>query len=255
MLVDSISDIIDDADCIIEPAAGDGSFVDCLDDKNLYSFDIEPESSSIKKADWFNVDKSMFQSYNNILVIGNPPFGSQGVLAMKFIKESIFADRIAFILPMSFKKHSIQNRIPLNFWLEREIELPRNSFLLNGAEYHAPSVFQVWKKRENNRDKVRLSTNSDYISFTNKESADFRVRRVGGNAGVASKDLDYSEASNYFMKNQSVISTDTVIDLINATNFPSREYTVGPFSISKGELVEETNEVFNEYLKGENNND
>ena len=47
-----------------------------------------------------------------IHVIGNPPFGRQSSLAIKFIKKSCsFSDTISFILPKSFKKDSMKKSI------------------------------------------------------------------------------------------------------------------------------------------------
>ena len=44
-------------------------------------------------------------------------------------------------------KESIQNKLDLNFHLDRYIELPYNSFLLNGEDYGVNCVFQIWKKK------------------------------------------------------------------------------------------------------------
>ena len=41
---------------------------------------------------------------NNFIVIGNPPFGLRGQLALKFINHSSkFADYVCFILPQLFQ--------------------------------------------------------------------------------------------------------------------------------------------------------
>ena len=74
--------------------------------------------------------------------------------------------------------------------------------------------------------------------FTNKENADFRIQRVGGNADKASLDLNRSEQSNYFVKMiDNSITVEDMIIKINNTIFPSINYTVGPKSLSKSELL------------------
>ena len=223
-------------DCIIEPSAGDGSFSKQI--PNCLAYDIQPEGDNIQQADWLLLDKEQFKRYNNILVIGNPPFGQQNTLAVKFFNESSkIANVIAFILPLSFKKHSIQNRLNLNFHLIKEKILDKKSFTLDGKDYSVPCVFQVWEKKDIKRKPYQNKTTTELFDFVDKNNADFRIQRVGGNAGKASFDLNFSIQSNYFIKNKTCYSNEKLIDIINQTIFPELEYTVGPKSLSKTELI------------------
>lgn len=241
--INSISNI-EAYDCIIEPSAGNGSFSTQL--SNCFAYDISPAKEGIQSQDWFKLDKQQFSKYKNILVVGNPPFGQQNTLAIRFFNEAAkFANTIAFILPLSFKKDSVQNQLDLNFSLETEKILDENSFILNEKEYSVPCVFQVWKKQEKKRSKKRLKTTTHLFDFVTKENADFRIQRVGGNAGKASFDLDRSSQSNYFIKNKTSLSNKDFIDLINSLTFPTIEFTVGPKSLSKGELISILEEVIN----------
>lgn len=223
-------------DCIIEPSAGDGSFSKQI--PNCLAYDIQPEGDNIQQADWLLLDKEQFKRYNNILVIGNPPFGQQNTLAVKFFNESSkIANVIAFILPLSFKKHSIQNRLNLNFHLIKEKILDKKSFTLDGKDYSVPCIFQVWEKKDIKRKPYQNKTTTELFDFVDKNNADFRIQRVGGNAGKASFDLNFSIQSNYFIKNKTCYSNEKLIDIINQTIFPELEYTVGPKSLSKTELI------------------
>ena len=223
-------------DVIIEPGAGDGAFLDCLP-KRAIGYDIKPAREDIIEQDWFKLDKSQFKG--RILVIGNPPFGQQSTLAVRFFNTSAqFANTIAFILPLSFKKDSVQNRLDLSFFLTQERILPENSFLLNDEPYGVPCVFQIWEKRASKREPKKLPTTCDFLTFVDKAVADIRIARVGGNAGKASLDLDKSTASNYFIKNLTGLSNEELIGVINGTIFPSIAFTVGPKSLSKGELID-----------------
>lgn len=227
-------------DCIIEPSAGMGNFIkDMPTAASVFAYDINPENDNIEKADWFNVNKTQFNIFSSILVLGNPPFGQQNSLAVRFFNESAkFCDTIAFILPLSFKKTSVQNRLDLNFHLIQEIELADCNFmLLNKEEIAVPCVFQIWEKQDKPRKKVKEKIISDKFAFTTKENADFRIQRVGGNAGKASFDLSRSASSNYFIKNNSDLSNEDFVNQVNDLIFPSIEFTVGPKSLSKGELV------------------
>lgn len=224
-------------DCIIEPSAGGGAFSNKIPE--VFAFDLVPENENIQQADWLTLDKSKFEKYKNTLVIGNPPFGNNGKLAKKFLVESMkFADTVAFVLPKSFKKNSVKNRLPLDFETISEKDLPVNSFTLNGEDYSVPCVFQIWQKTNILREKISMRTKSSLIEFTTIDKADFRIQRVGGRAGKASLNLDVSVNSNYFIKNTSEIDSIQLIEIINSLVFPSINDTAGPRSLPKGELIE-----------------
>jgi len=144
---------IDCNDVLLEPSAGSGSFSDTLLEQyyNVHAYDIEPKKEYIKKQNYLEFDYSI---YNNktIHCIGNPPFGPQSSLAKKFIKYSCqFCETISFILPKSFRKDSFQKAFPLNFHLVKEIDLPKNSFIIDGKEHNVPCVFQIWVKKNTER--------------------------------------------------------------------------------------------------------
>lgn len=225
---------IDEFNFIIEPSAGNGSFSDNLLRKEHLFIDIEPEGENIIKANFldFNFDK-----YKNlkICVIGNPPFGRNGSLALKFIKKaSSFADVICFILPKSFKKRSIQDKIPLNFHLVLEKDLPKNSFFYKENEYDVPCVWQIWEKREEAREKD-IKRIPKTFKFVRKEDANCSIRRVGINAGKAFVDTDKSKQSHYFIK---VNDPELFVKKVNEIKWEHNN-TVGPRSISKQELINE----------------
>jgi len=140
-------------------------------------------------------------------------------------------------LPKSFKKVSVQNRLNLYFHLITEVDLPENSFLLNNENYSVPCVFQIWERDNIPREKIKLKTTTDLFSFVDKESAKIRIPRVGGNAGKATLNLDGAKTSNYFIINNTELSDEQFVDFVNSLKFPSITYTVGPKSLSKGELI------------------
>ena len=62
--------------------------------------------------------------YKSCLTIGNPPFGKNSSLAISFFnKAAEFSDIIAFILPQTFSKDSVKNRLNLSFFLIMEVIL------------------------------------------------------------------------------------------------------------------------------------
>jgi hypothetical protein len=238
--------IISNNDLIIEPSAGDGSFINGIKSlsNNYKFFDIEPDNDEIIKMDFLNYDNNNINNIN-IHIIGNPPFGRQASSAIKFIKKCCeFAKSISFILPKSFKKDSMQKYFSSNYHLIYQKDLELNSFLVNNIEYDVPCVFQIWEHREEERaDIIKLEPNG--FKFVNKnENPDIAFRRVGVNAGnIMNISInEKSEQSHYFIKFTNNKTVKENLDKLKNIKFENNN-TVGPKSISKQELIKEFNKL------------
>jgi hypothetical protein len=239
---------IEESDFCIEPSAGNGSFINGI--KSLfkkYSFyDLKPENDEIIKLDYLEFDYKTINKKPNskIHIIGNPPFGRQSSLAIKFIKKSCeYCDSISFILPKSFKKDSLKKHFPLNFHLINEYDLPKNSFLVDNKEHDVPCVFQIWIKKEGNRliKEKLLPNNYKFVKKT--ENPDISFRRVGINAGTIDKEIEIkSSESHYFIKFETEI-TEELLNQLKNIDYECKNNTCGPKSISKQELIEKFNMV------------
>lgn len=191
---------IDIFSCVVEPSAGSGNILNYLP-KNTIALDLAPNSKNIIKKDYLKYKPI---TSDNILVFGNPPFGKNASLAIKFFNHSAkFANYIAFILPRTFRKFSIINRLDSNFHLVKEWILPINSFETpDGNEYSVPTVFQIWQKKSSDREKFYLK-NCNPIDWTwtkNIEEATHAIRRVGVNAGkIYNNPLETSKQSHYYL--------------------------------------------------------
>jgi hypothetical protein len=230
--------VIKEDDIIIEPSAGNGSFMEGIQElcNNAIFFDIEPEHENIMKQDYFTWNGKIEGSAH---IIGNPPFGRQSSLAIKFIKKSCeYADSISFILPRSFKKDSLKKHFSLNYHLIYEMDIPDNGFLVDNKEHDVPCVFQIWKKMETPRQisEKLFPHNFEFVDKT--DDADISFRRVGVNAGKIDKNiLDKSDQSHYFIKFVNMELTDDILEKLEKIDFECSKNTVGPKSISKQELI------------------
>ncbi len=238
---------IGNADVCIEPSAGNGAFIEKIKSitQNNIFYDIEPENDDIIKQDYLALDpKDISKKYKKIHVIGNPPFGRQSSLAIKFIKKSTeFCDSISFILPKSFKKDSLKKHFPLKFHLETEIEIPTNSFLINNKPHNVPCVFQIWIKKSTERTPPITFTPNNFKFVKKTEEHDISFRRVGVYAGELDTITENkSIQSHYFIKFHSILTEEQLNKLKNI-NYDNRNNTVGPRSISKPELIKEFNAV------------
>ncbi len=252
-LVQQYIEINTDTDIIIEPSAGNGSFIEPITNitNNTLFYDILPEHPKIIKQDFLVLDLSTIEYpdiHTKIHIIGNPPFGRQSSLAIKFIKHSTsFCDTISFILPKSFKKDSMQKHFPPNFHLIYQEDLDDNSFIINSntisqKEKDVPCVFQIWEKKTYNRNTI-IKQNPNNFSFVKREEEpDISFRRVGINAGTIDTEnlIEKSIQSHYFIKFDKNIDKETVIKLLKQIVYEN-DNTVGPKSISKQEVIREFN--------------
>jgi predicted RNA methylase len=235
-------------DLIIEPSAGNGAFITQIKylSTNYKFYDLEPEHDEIVRQNFLELDTTQLQTDtpSSIHVVGNPPFGRQSSLAIKFIKKCCqFAKSISFILPKSFKKESMQKHFAKNFHLVHEYDLPTNSFLVNNIECDVPCVFQIWVHLPTERTAI-IKVEPRQFTFVKKEDApDISFRRVGVNAGTISTDIsNKSEQSHYFIKFTNALSLETNLDKLKNIRFTFNN-TVGAKSISKGEVITQFNSL------------
>ena len=230
--IDSID--ITKYDVVVEPSAGAGAFYNQINHKNKIGVDLEPKCDGVIKQDFLEWDLNEFPM-PKVLTIGNPPFGRQGSLAQKFIKHaSVYSNTIAFILPRGFKKRSVYDRVPLNFWNVNEIDIPENSFSFNGEPYDVPCVWIEYQKQDKLRTKEKKLTPITF-EFTKQKDANVSIRRVGVNAGRTFSHTEVSTPSHYFVK---VDNVDEFVNRVNKIKFSDGD-TTGPRSIPKNELIRE----------------
>ena len=126
----------------LEPSAGAGAFLNFL--TNYIALDIMPEDDRIKQQDYLTYETEK----TNFITIGNPPFGNRSKLAIDFFnKAALMSEVIAFIVPVSFMKWSVQKNLNPNFSLHSYIYLEPESFSSNGEPYSVRTIFQIWVKK------------------------------------------------------------------------------------------------------------
>lgn len=235
-----ISEFVDlnEYDLILEPSAGTGSFYSLMDKNKRYGIDLEPKFDGIVKGDFFDW---IPPKNKKIISIGNPPFGKNANLAVKFFqKSSLCCDTIAFILPKTFRKLSIINRLNKNFHLVHDEDVPKNSFVFENSCYDVPCCLQIWNKRLYPRQSLRRYTFDDvkeWFRLCSNDEADFSVQRVGHKAGTIRTEnfKHYSNLSHYYLK----ALDPKVIDIFLLVSYEKVKYnTAGNPSISPSELIE-----------------
>lgn len=135
-------------DLFLEPTAGNGSFLNALEEKELKyeAYDLLPEDNRIKKMNIFDFDSDK----KDYITIGNPPFGKRSKMAIDvFNKVSNYSKIVAFIVPVSFMKFGVQKNLNKDFKLLEYWYLPPNSFFDREKVYDVNCVFQIWGKEGN----------------------------------------------------------------------------------------------------------
>lgn len=223
---------------VIEPSAGTGAFLRSLPPGTI-AYDLDPKAPGIAKADFLELDLGADAS---ALVFGNPPFGKNASKAIKFFNHAASAAKvIAFIVPLTFQKVSVQNRLHPQFHLIAEMPIPKDAFIFEGRRKDVPSVFQIWARQTEARKKLALPTKHPDFEFLPEariREAHFVVQRVGVHAGRVHRDLTASPSSHYFIKAApGITELLSVFSRLNLKDAAAR--TAGQPSLAKTELVSE----------------
>jgi len=234
-------------DLIVEPSAGNGSFLNQIPSNHKIGIDISPEDANIIKLDFF--EYSPTQDKKNILVLGNPPFGRVSSLAIKFFNHSAkWAAVIGFIVPRTFRKTSVQNKLDEMFHLVYDEDVPNNPCCFS-PPMMVKCCFQIWEKKAIKREIVDLqTTHSDweFLKFgpndekgqpTPPLDADFAMRAYGGKIGEIKKDgLNELRPKSWHWFKANIDKTELMnrfrhLDYSNSLN------TARQNSMGRGELV------------------
>ena len=225
-------------DHVLEPSAGTGSFYNLLDKKKRIGLDLDPKAAGVIKTDFFDW---MAPVGKRIVTVGNPPFGKNAGLAVKFFNRAAeFSDVIAFVIPRTFRKASIINRLNVNFHCVHDETVPDNSFIFNGNVYNVPCAGQIWVRKDTPRNKIvtlKLEQIRNWFELVEPASSDFAIQRVGGRAGLIriNDRLDFSAESHYFIK----AHDPRVLPVFQKVDFDTVKFnTAGNPSVSPSELIE-----------------
>ncbi len=108
---------------MIEPAGGTGAFIKAAKKfgiTNIISFDIEPKHKDVQNGNFLEAELTA----KHAITISNPPFGRNNSLSIPFFnKAADYSDYICFIVPRSWRKWSVINRLDQRFHLVADLDL------------------------------------------------------------------------------------------------------------------------------------
>lgn len=146
-------------------------------------------------------------------VIGNPPYGVAANMAIKFVNKSCeLSDDVRMVLPASFQRDSVLNKINLDFKLAYDIKLPNDTFPRD-----ITTVRQRWVRAEEPREKVvmhRTHPDFEFIKYKDREKATLFIGGAGAGPSGKVKETDfmhYKPGHHYIVCNDEV--KQRIIDL------------------------------------------
>ena len=145
---------------VIEPAGGTGSFIKAAQNigvTNFLSFDIEPKHSLVTKADFL---AKKFTA-KDAVTISNPPFGRNNSLSIPFFnKAADHSEFICFIVPRSWRKWSVINRLDRRFHLvaDHDILIDYEDDLGErlSSRTSLSTCFQIWQRKDELRPLIKV---------------------------------------------------------------------------------------------------
>lgn len=234
-------------DLVIEPSAGDGSFFTRIPTTKKIGIDISPEHKDIIERDFLTYTPPT--TTEKILVIGNPPFGRISSLAIKFFNHaSKWADVIAFIIPRTFRRVSVQNKLNLHFHLIHDDDIPMKPCSFS-PPMMAKCCFQIWKRDDVCRDIItipKIHDDWDFLPFGSKDekgqptppsNADFAIRAYGGKCGdICLTELDTLRPKSWHWIKTN-IDKNTLIERFSSLDYSVSLDTARQNSIGRGDLI------------------
>jgi predicted RNA methylase len=171
---------------VLEPAGGTGAFIEAVQTRGatrVISFDIEPLHELVAKGNFLEQEIKD----QNLITISNPPFGRNNSLSIPFFNHAAkVSDAICFIVPRSWRKWSVTNRIDLGFELALDLDIEIDYVDAGGSalsnKNHLATCFQIWKRADAPRTLVRV-IDKGIIEKVSPDKADVSLTIFGYGCG------------------------------------------------------------------------
>jgi predicted RNA methylase len=205
---------------VIEPAGGTGAFIKAakeLGATKVLSFDIEPKSDGVQLGDFL---ESNLEGINGAITISNPPFGRNNSLSIPFFnKAAKHSDYIAFIVPRSWRKWSVINRLDRNFHLVHDQDLSIDYVDDLGEmvwqKSNLRTCFQLWQRQDTERELIKVQ-DLGLVSKVSPEEADVAITVFGYSCGLIRTEFERVPNSTVmFLK----IRDERVLEALKSVDF------------------------------------
>ncbi|MFM1957711.1 MAG: hypothetical protein RI929_74 [Actinomycetota bacterium] len=176
----------------LEPAGGNGSFIAALESlgaQDIQAVDLYPKHPKVKGANFLEHTPSG----QDLVTISNPPFGRNNSLSIPFFNHAAnHSEYIAFLVPRSWRKWSVQNRLDRRFHLISDQDVAVNYVTDSGERIGVNNdlrtCFQIWQRQKTLRPIIKVA-DQGLIQKCKPEQADIAVRVFGFGCGKVYRDF------------------------------------------------------------------
>jgi predicted RNA methylase len=242
-----VVDLVEDFEqkVFLEPAGGTGTFInEALQSgfTKVLSFDIEPHHPLVSKGNF--LEKKIL--HNNCVTVSNPPFGRNNALSIPFFnKAAEYSDLIVFIVPRSWRKWTVQNKLDRRFTLVREDDLNIDYVDASGEPLsknkYLRTCVQYWKKSDVLRDLVYVK-DMGIIERCKYQEADASLTLFGYGCGTVKTEFEKRpNTTQMFLK----LKHPRALEALKAVDF-SRFFLNTAYTEALS--IQEINFLLNEYL-------
>lgn len=229
----------------IEPAGGTGAFIDAARDVgviDVVSFDIEPRHPDVARGDFLRQHLNV----TGAVSVGNPPFGRNNALSVPFFNHCApYSDCIAFIVPRSWRKWSVMNRLDPHFHLFADEDLLINYVDVDGVASHTRTYLQtcvqIWRRRSEIRPKVKVLDHGVVLKCT-PEDADVALTIFGFGCGTVKTEFPRHKVTTEMYLQ---LKHPRALEALRAVDYSRFSRNV---AYTAALSIQEVNYLLNEYL-------
>jgi len=233
---------------LLEPAGGTGTIINAARQfgiNKVLSFDIEPHHRDVVLGNFFE----QHFARTDLLTVSNPPFGRNNSLSIPFFNHAAqFSSHIVFIVPRSWRKWSVQNKLDRNFHLLNDEDLAINYVDVDGNDAYAKdrlrTCIQYWERRPTQR-ALHAVQDMGVITKVQPRDADVSLTVFGYGCGTVRRDfVRIKNTTQMYLK----LNHPQALEALSSVDF-SRFYLNTAYTEALS--LPEINYALNEYIFGD----
>ncbi len=233
---------------VVEPAGGTGAFVEAAEfagAARVFSVDIEPKHVRVGHGDYLEIELPE----HNAVTISNPPFGRNNSLSIPFFNRAAdHSEYIAFIVPRSWRKWSVINRLDRRFHLVSDRDIKIDYVDGEGADLSQRKIlatcFQVWQQRDELRPLYKVA-DQGLVQKVTPDEADVALTIFGFGCGTVHTEFARkANTTRMFLKLTHPRALEALQNVDFARFYRNTAYT-------EALALPEINFLLNEYILGE----
>ncbi len=234
---------------LIEPAGGTGAFIKAAIEagiSNVISFDIEPHHPMVQEGDFLNQNLDVADA----ITVTNPPFGRNNSLSIPFFNHSAkTSEYIVFVVPRSWRKWTVQNKLDRRFELIKDDDLTINYVDVNGEHGYKNNnlrtCIQYWKRSSTALRPIYAVEDMEVIKKCKFDDADVSLTIFGYGCGTVKIDFPRKpNTTQMFLK----LNHPRALEALQSVDFSKFfNHTAYTEALS----IVEINYLLNEYIFGD----